>query len=89
MVAIYINVTLFVCLLFSIYYFLMRRKKAEITGIKSALPSICFFLIATINLSGMVFNLLGVFSWTLTIVLLLLGAYFTKHLPPKSEANVL
>lgn len=87
MVPILVNVTLLVSLLFSIYKFLIRRKKAGITGFRSALPSICFFLIASINLAAGVFNLLGVISWTLTILLLLLGLYFTKHLPTRAVPN--
>ncbi|ARI78048.1 hypothetical protein [Halobacillus mangrovi] len=87
MVPTLINITILVCLLFSIYYFLLKRKKAGVTGFKSALSSICFFLIASTNLAAGIFNLLGVISWTLTIVFLLLGGYFTKYLPAKTEAN--
>jgi hypothetical protein len=62
-----------------------KRKRAGITGIKSALPSICFFLIAVTNLLANWFNFLGVVSWGITIGLLIVGAYFTRYLPLPEE----
>ncbi|MFD2680322.1 hypothetical protein [Bacillus seohaeanensis] len=73
--------------LVSIFFFFKRRKKAGVTGIKSALTSICFFLIAIVNFTAYWLNSLGIVSWLLTFSLILLGAYFTKYLPPPSKVN--
>jgi hypothetical protein len=41
----------------------------------------CLYAMAVINLFAYWFNFLGVISWSITIILLLLGAYFTKYIP--------
>lgn len=58
-----------------------KRKKSGVSGIKSALTSICFFLIALTNILAYWFDLLGLFSWTISVILLILAAYFTKYMP--------
>ncbi|WP_052158648.1 hypothetical protein [Halobacillus sp. BBL2006] len=63
MAAILLNVTFIICFLLSVYFFSRRRKKAGITGMKSALTSVCFFLIAIINFSANLFDFLGIVSW--------------------------
>ena len=52
-----------------------------ITGIKSALTSITFFLIAITNILAYWFHFMGLVSWTITVILLILGAYFTRYMP--------
>jgi CHASE2 domain-containing sensor protein len=59
-----------------------KRKAAGITGIKTALTSICFYLIGVVNLLSVWFDFIGIISWVSTFILLLAGAYFTKYLPP-------
>ncbi len=58
-----------------------KRKKAGITGIKSALTPSCFYLIGITNLLAYWFNFMGLLNWSITVVLLILGAYFTKYMP--------
>lgn len=81
MVPIIFTFVLIIALVFSVAVAVKKRKKAGIIGIKSALTSICFYLIAIINLLAYWFNFLGVINWSITIGLLLLGAYFTKYMP--------
>lgn len=66
---------------FSVTHLIRKRKKAQITGIKSLVISICFFLIGAVNLLAYWFDFIGIINWTLTVLLLIMGAYFSKYLP--------
>ncbi|MBD8014477.1 MULTISPECIES: hypothetical protein [Planococcus] len=70
---------------FSIKKIITKRKAASITGWKSLGTSLCFFLIAAINLLAYWFDLIGIISLSLTILLLIIGAYFTRYLPANYE----
>ncbi|WP_082233127.1 hypothetical protein [Halobacillus massiliensis] len=64
-----------------------KRKKLGITGWRSLLTSICFSLIAIVQIIAYYSGFLGLISWMITMILLLLAAYFTKFLPKReSEA---
>lgn len=80
MLAIILSILLLIALVYSVIVMLQKRKKAGVTGIKSILTSICLYLIAITNLLAYWFDFLGIFSWAITIGLLILGAYFTKYL---------
>ncbi len=71
----------------SMYIIYQKRKKAGIKGLKSALTSICFFLIAILNLFAYWLHFGGVFTWLFSIVLLLVGAYFTKYIPTSKKVH--
>lgn len=58
-----------------------KRRKMGLTDIKSALTPICFLLIAVVGLFAYWFNIVGLVTWFIAFVLLLLGAYFTKYMP--------
>ncbi|MBE7121084.1 hypothetical protein [Bacillus cereus] len=80
----------FVLILFlvvSMYITYQKRKKAGIKGLKSALTSICCFLIAILNLFAYWFRFGGIFTWLFSIVLLLVGAYFTKYIPISKKVH--
>ncbi|WP_456278948.1 hypothetical protein [Bacillus sp. AK128] len=81
MVPIILSIILIISFIFSLSILLKKRKKAGITGVKSALTSICFYLIGLINLLAYWFNFIGLLNWTITVILLILGAYFTKYMP--------
>lgn len=81
MLPIILTIILIIVLIFSISVVITKRRKAGITGIKTALTSICLYLMAIINLLAYWLNFLGVVSWSITIILLILGAYFTKYIP--------
>lgn len=76
-----LSVILILVLMVSISVFVKKRKKAGVTGIKSALTSICLYLMAIINLFAYWFDFSGIVTWTITTVLIILGVYFTKYLP--------
>ena len=82
-----LSVILIIALIFSISVVITKRRKAGVKGIKTALTSICFYLMAITNLLAYWFNFLGIISWSMTIILLILGAYFTKCLPV-SESKI-
>lgn len=82
-----LSVILIFSLLISILVMIRKRKQAGITGMKTALTSICFYLIAITNLMAYWFHFLGLVSWTITIILLILGAYFTRYLPTPEEVT--
>lgn len=73
-------ILIIVTLISSIVSLIYKRKKAGITGFKTALTSICFYLIAVTNLVAYWFDSIGLISWTITVILLVLGAYFTKYM---------
>ncbi|PRT10231.1 hypothetical protein C6352_15135 [Bacillus thuringiensis] len=54
---------------------------------KSALTSICFFSLAILNMFAYWFHFGGVFTWLFSIVLLLVGAYFTKYIPISKKVH--
>jgi len=81
MIQIIFSIILLLALSFSILVLITKRKRSGITGIKSALTSICFYLVAIINLLAYWFDFMGLLSWSITVILLILGAYFTKHIP--------
>lgn len=60
---------------------LIKKKKSGIKGLKSAVTSICFFSLAILNMFAYWFHFGGAFTWLFSIVLLLVGAYFTKYIP--------
>ncbi|MCW9129619.1 hypothetical protein OF830_01265 [Bacillus paramycoides] len=71
----------------SMYIIYQKRKKAGIKGLKSALTSICCFLIAILNLFAYWLHFGGVLTWIFSIVLLLVGAYFTKYIPLSKKVH--
>ncbi|PFS61678.1 hypothetical protein COK41_17080 [Bacillus cereus] len=71
----------------SMYITYEKRKKAGVKGLKSALTSICFFAIAILNFFAYWFNFGGMFTWLFSIVLLLVGAYFTKYIPISKKVH--
>ena len=75
-----LSVILMIALIFSISVVIKKRRKAGVTGIKSALTPICLYLMAIISLLAYWFNFLGIISWSINIILLILGAYFTKYI---------
>jgi len=76
-----LSIILIIALLFSISVVIIKRRKAGVTGITSMLSSICLYLMAITNLLAYWYNFLGMISWSITISLLILGAYFTKYIP--------
>ena len=64
-----------------------KRKKVGATGIKSALTPIFFLLIALINLLAYWFNFMSLLTWSISVLLLILAAYFTKFLPTVESNN--
>ena len=66
---------------FSIKKIIAKRKEASITGWKTLGTSICFFLIAIVNLLAYWVDFIGIISMSLTTLLLVVGAYFTRYLP--------
>lgn len=87
MIPIILSVALLIALIVSISVVVYQRKKAGVTGIASALTPICFYLIAVTNLLAYWLDFLGLISWTISVVLLILAAYFTKFMPTPKEVN--
>lgn len=76
-----LSIILLLVLIFSVNLVIKKRKEAGVTGLKSALTPICFLLIGAINLLAYWFDFLGLLNWSITVILLILGAYFTKYMP--------
>ncbi|MDM5154935.1 hypothetical protein QUF88_14235 [Bacillus sp. DX1.1] len=87
MMPIILSIILIMSLIISIYFIYNKRKKAGITGLKSALTSICCLLIAILNLLAYWLSFVGILSWLLSISLLLVGAYFTKYIPISKKVH--
>lgn len=84
-----IGLTLLVLVLLgvSINKIIVKRKEEQVTDLKSLGTSICFLLIAIVNVLAYWFNFLGVFSMALTVLLLVIGAYFTRYLQKERGWN--
>ncbi|KAB8135807.1 hypothetical protein F9U64_10640 [Gracilibacillus oryzae] len=80
-----LSIILLIALAFSISVVFKKRKKAGITGIKSALTPICLYLIAVTNLLAYWFDFMGLINWTIIVILLILGAYFMKYMPASEQ----
>ncbi|HLR02182.1 MAG TPA: hypothetical protein VK111_05490 [Virgibacillus sp.] len=76
-----LNIVLTVVLVISIIFFIAKRK---VSG-KEMVPSICLFVVASINLIGLWFDVLGIVTSLLSFVFLAIGAYYTKFLPANSK----
>lgn len=87
MLKILLTIVLIIFLAISMYIAYQKRKKADIKGLKSALTSICFFALAIFNLFAYWFHLDGIFTVLFSIVLLLVGAYFTKYIPISKKVH--
>lgn len=72
-------------MMISVYILKSRRKKENITGFKTLLTSLCFYSIAILNMLAYKFHFLGLVTFTASIILLFLAAYFMKYLPRKEE----
>ncbi|MGE7888425.1 hypothetical protein ACQKN7_13790 [Bacillus cereus] len=68
-------------LVIAMYITYQKRKKSGLKGLKSALTSICFFSLAILNMFAYWFHFGGIITVLFSIVLLLVGAYFTKYIP--------
>ncbi|MFC7063805.1 hypothetical protein [Halobacillus seohaensis] len=79
MLPILLSIILVFALIYSITVVVGKRKMAGLTDIKSALTPIFLYLIAITNLMAYWFNFMGVINWSITVILLILGAYFTKY----------
>ncbi|KOO51414.1 hypothetical protein [Viridibacillus arvi] len=79
MIPIILSIITIGVLCFSCFIVVRKRKQTGITGIKSALSSICLFLIAITSLLAYWLNFTGILSWAIIMILLILGAYFTKY----------
>ncbi|EKE32342.1 hypothetical protein MJ3_02847 [Salimicrobium jeotgali] len=82
-----LSIIMTAALIVSILITIRKRREEGADGIKSALTSICFYLITVTNLVAYWFDMLGLVSWSLTVILLIAGAYFTKYLPERKERN--
>lgn len=69
------------------YLVYKKRKNAGLTGVKSALTSICCFLIAILNLLAYWLNFVGIVTWLTSMILLLVGAYCTKYIPISKKVH--
>ncbi|NBJ68864.1 hypothetical protein D1839_05160 [Roseburia sp. 1XD42-34] len=67
-----------IILIIAVFLTIRKRKLAGVTGFKSALTPICFFLIVFVNILAYFFGFMGLFSWLISVLLLILAAYFTK-----------
>ncbi len=88
MLPIFLTILTVIALVFSISMNVKKRRKAGVTGMKAALTPICFYLIAVTQLLAYWLDFLGIISWTITVLLLIIGAYFTKYLPVKEDGEI-
>ena len=76
---------LLIALGFSVSKVIRKRKESSITDLKSLGSSICFFLIAIVNILAYWFDFIGIISMSLTTLLLITGAYFSRYLQTDHE----
>jgi len=83
-----LTIILMVALFLSIAYLLTKRKEKGITGFKTALTPLCFYLIAIINVIAIWINTLGLIVWDIKHRLIIFGILFLKIFP-RSKARKL
>ncbi|PIC96385.1 hypothetical protein CSV69_07450 [Sporosarcina sp. P26b] len=87
MIHIILSIILIIALITSVFVVIKKRKKAGVTGIKTALTSICFLLIGVVALFAYWFNFMGLASWFISIILLFLAAYFTRYMAVSDDKS--
>ncbi|KOS28097.1 hypothetical protein ADK18_11875 [Bacillus anthracis] len=87
MLNILLMIVFIIILAVSMYIAYQKRKKTEIKGLKSALTSIRFFSLAIFNLFAYWFQFGGMLTVLFSIVLILVGAYFTKYIPISKKVH--
>ncbi|MCD5322333.1 MULTISPECIES: hypothetical protein [Pontibacillus] len=80
-------IALIVSIVITIFRAIRRKRKyGKIGGFKSYLSSISLYATALVNLVAAHMDKLGIVSWTLTLIFILLGAYFTKFIPAEEKS---
>ncbi|MGH2316332.1 hypothetical protein ACRC6Q_01125 [Planococcus sp. SE5232] len=79
------TVFLLIAIGFAVNKIIKKRKESSAADLKSLGTSICFFLIAIVNLLAYWFDIIGIISMSLTILLLITGAYFSRYLQTDHE----
>lgn len=89
MISVVFTIILVIALIFSSTIVIKRWRKTEEKDIKSIFSSICLFLMAVTNILAYWFDFLGIISWSITTILLVLGAYCTRYIyfPEKDEGK--
>ena len=85
MIEIGLTVVFVIVFLIGIYVQVTRRKRAGLTGLKSAISPICFMTSAALNPLGYWFGFLGLYSLLGSMLFLFLGAYFIKYMHKPGE----
>ncbi|WP_235251825.1 hypothetical protein [Niallia circulans] len=76
-----LSLILITVLVSSLIIVIKKRKNTGITGIKSALTHICFFLISIFSLLAYWLKYTGLTVWLINVFLLIMAAFFTKYMP--------
>ncbi|WP_226659109.1 hypothetical protein [Pseudalkalibacillus hwajinpoensis] len=85
MIEIVLTIVFVIVFLIGIYVQIKRRKRAGLTGMKSAISPICFMISAALNPVGYWFGFIGLYSLLGSMLFLLLGAYFLKEMQTADE----
>jgi len=65
---------------------IIRKRNKGVTGIKSALTSICLLLMVLINILSYWFDFMGLLSSSISLILLILAAYCTRYIPSEGAS---
>ncbi len=74
------TILIIIVLAIAINKIITEKKKSATQNLKGLVTSICFLLISVINLAGYWLGVLGIITMTLTVVLLITGAYFVRYM---------
>ncbi|QHA90938.1 hypothetical protein [Bacillus sp. N1-1] len=80
MLEIILTIVFAIVFIIGIYVQVTRRKRAGLTGVKSAISPICFMISAALNPLGYWFGFLGLTSLLGSMLFLFLGAYYVKEM---------
>lgn len=81
-------ITTFLAVTLSVFILYKKRRKMENKGVRSFVTPICFLFMPVVALFAYLFDTVGILSWTGTLILLFVGAYFTKYLPESDNTKV-
>jgi uncharacterized membrane protein YhaH (DUF805 family) len=87
MLKVVLTIIMLIVFVISLSILIRQRRMQGITGFKSILTPICFYLIGVTGIIGLWTQSFGIVLFSLSVILLFLAAYFTRYFPNKGQES--